>query len=315
MKRFFVKLSLCIVLVYSLVMFLIFIIPKDENSYMCEYNHKVELIEKTAEPRIIFIGGSSVAFGTDSKRITDSLHRNAINLGLHAGMGIKIPTEDFLQYVRKGDVVVLQIEYENFYGGGNGDVETVPWFLYYTGFRTKYLSLVNPEHIIWGFPRMAIGNLRKIIYYPFTGTWKVHSLISPSGYEYSKGGFNEYGDEVGHYDYPSVPYNPISKASEPKPIDESFIKWLKDIIIRYEQRGAQVIMLPPVCIKSHFARISSDIIENSLKEIDRSYIVNPETMVLEDKYTFDTEYHVSKDGVKLNTQHIIESLANFKMAQ
>jgi len=312
MKKFFIKLIIFIITFLCLTFILVFSVPKDEKDYLCEYNYKVDLLKETKEPRIIFIGGSSVAFGTDSKRISDSLKLNTINFGMHAGMGIKVPIEDCLQFVRRGDIIVLQFEYENFYKGGDGGVETIADFLYYTDFRRNLLGIIRPEYFLFSFPHIAIKNLRIIVYYPFTRTWKLRSLIGNSNYVYSKSGFNEYGDEIGHYNYPSVPFKKKGKVMRNMPIDKTFINWLSNTINDYEQKGTKVIMLPPVCIKSHFERSYSDAIGIALDKIGHPYIYSPKKMVLEDKYSFDTEYHVNKEGVNINTQHIIESLRFIK---
>lgn len=312
MKKFLFKLIIFVFTFLCLTFILVFSVPKDENSYLCEYNYKVDLLKKTKEPRIIFIGGSSVAFGTDSKSISDSLKLNTINLGMDAGMGIKVPTKDCLQFVRRGDIIVLQFEYENFYKGGDGEGESIANLLYYTDYRRNLIGIVKPEYFIFSFPYIAIKNLRRIVYYLFTRTWEIRSLIGNSNYVYSKSGFNEYGDEIGHYNYPSKPYIKKMKVTRNMPIDKAFTNWLSNTINDYEQKGTKVIMLPPVCIKSHFERSYSDAIRKALDEIGHPYIYSPKKMVLEDKYAFDSDYHVNKEGVNLNTQHIIESLRFIK---
>ena len=110
MKRFWLKGLLVVFLFVVANAVLLWGIPKDGNAYECEYNHKVELIASTPQPRIILIGGSTVAFGTDSRRIMDSLHCHVVNFGLNKGVGIRYLLDDCLQYVRKGDVIVFQIQ-------------------------------------------------------------------------------------------------------------------------------------------------------------------------------------------------------------
>lgn len=68
-------------------------------------------------PRIIFVGGSNLAFGLDSQRIKDSLNINVINYGLHAGIGLKYMVDDISTYARKGDIIVFAPEYSHFYSG------------------------------------------------------------------------------------------------------------------------------------------------------------------------------------------------------
>ena len=110
MKKFIYKISIFALFFLSVNTILLFSIPKDENNYFGEYNHKVELLEKTPSPRIIFIGGSSIAFGTDSKMLKDSMHINVVNFGLHGGIGMKFPMDDCLDYVKKGDIIAIQME-------------------------------------------------------------------------------------------------------------------------------------------------------------------------------------------------------------
>lgn len=61
----------------------------EQDGYLQAYNKKCQLLEDTPSPRIIFVGGSNLAFGLDSQRIKDSLNINVINYGLHAGIGLK----------------------------------------------------------------------------------------------------------------------------------------------------------------------------------------------------------------------------------
>ena len=106
---------------------LLFVIPKDNNAYLCEYNKKVHLLKTIPQPRMIFVGGSNIAFGIDSKIISDSLNVNVVDFGLHGGIGIRIPFEDCLNYVHKGDIVIAQFEYEQFNNGGYGGTRNSAW--------------------------------------------------------------------------------------------------------------------------------------------------------------------------------------------
>lgn len=66
----------------------------EQDGYLQAYNKKCQLLEDTPSPRIIFVGGSNLAFGLDSQRIKDSLNINVINYGLHAGIGLKYMIDD-----------------------------------------------------------------------------------------------------------------------------------------------------------------------------------------------------------------------------
>ena len=307
MKKFICKITSLSVAFVLFNVIVLFAVPKDENAYLCEYNKKIELLETTKQPRMIFIGGSNLAFSIDSKAISDSLRYNVVNFGLHAGMGIRYPLEDCLQYIRKGDIAVLQFEYANFYSGGNGEMETFTSLMMSTNWRNAdKLNAKQLINVITGIPFFACGNIKRLIKYPIVGSFDTPSVSPKNKYVYNLKGFNEYGDEVGHFGYKNKKYNQNKK--ETRGINKDFIYWLKEIIMQYEQAGAHVVILPLVCIKSHFHNVYSDDIANTLKGIGSPYIVNPSSMVLSDSCMFDTGSHMNRAGCDQNTQNIIKNL-------
>ena len=308
MKKFIYKISIFALFFLSVNTILLFSIPKDENNY------KVELLEKTPSPRIIFIGGSSIAFGTDSKMLKDSMHINVVNFGLHGGIGMKFPMDDCLDYVKKGDIIAIQMEYENFFNTADGELGSFCPFMVATNWRNAdRLNIKQWYYTITGVPQVVYGNIRRLMKYPFIKT--LNKTNDGKNFEYLKSGFNEYGDEISHLNYFYKPVKTTYKA-ENKVIDETFIEWLSNIILKYEQSGAKVIMLPPVCIRSVFDAvyvIYSNKICEALNKIHRPYIVNPSYMVLDDSCSFGGGYHVNREGVRQNTKHILDAIG--KMGQ
>lgn len=306
MKRFVTK-GLLIMLLFIVVnLVLILLIPMDKNAYVCEYNHKVELMEMTQQPRIIFIGGSNTAFGINSKTIADSLQCNVVNFGFHAGLGIVFPIENCLQYIKKGDVVVMQLEYGNFFDGGNGEPETYPVFVKSTNWRYVHqLNFAQWCKVVSGMPRENIKGIVRLLRYPIRKSFDTPA--NGATFKYLKSGFNEYGDEVSHLNYPPKNIN-IYGEREKRTVNKEFMEWLNDMITKYEQAGASVIILPPVCVKSYFNISYNDNIGDALRSIHHSYIVSPSSMALDDSCSFDTGWHMNDAGIKQNTAHIIKVL-------
>ena len=56
--------------------------------YLAALDDKLELVRTVESPRVIFVGGSSVAFGIDSQVFEQGLGQPAINLGLHGALGL-----------------------------------------------------------------------------------------------------------------------------------------------------------------------------------------------------------------------------------
>lgn len=146
MKKFLLKIFIFSFILLSVCVFIIVSLPYDRNNYICEYSHKVELLEKTLQPRVVFIGGSNVAFGLDSKTISDSLNINVINFGLHGGIGARFITEDCYNLVKDGDIVVFQIEYENLYDGGYGSGEALSYLMFANNWR-NFFHLYPKQYI------------------------------------------------------------------------------------------------------------------------------------------------------------------------
>ena len=88
MKKFINNILLIAGILITLIL-AITMLPMEQDGYLQAYNKKCQLLEDTPSPRIIFVGGSNLAFGLDSQRIKDSLNINVINYGLHAGIGLK----------------------------------------------------------------------------------------------------------------------------------------------------------------------------------------------------------------------------------
>ena len=306
MKRFVWKLIIVLLLFVATEIIVLCAVPKDKSSSLYEYNHKIELLEKTPSPRIVIIGGSSVAFGTDSKRIKDSLAINVINFGLHAGIGVRYVLEDYLMYVRKGDLVLLQIEYANFYNGGNGSGSVWCQFMIATDWRRAGdLNFDQWYNLVLDAPSEVVGNINRLLKYPIRKSW--NSPSSGSSFRNSKEGYNEFGDEVDHWKYPSPGIKPRGIVEE-REIDQDFMIWFKGILEQYEQKGARVMMVPPVNVTTNFKETWNPNVDTALKSINRPYVVDVGYMVLDDSCSFDGGYHVNKEGVRQNTDHLIEIL-------
>ncbi|KAA6307943.1 hypothetical protein EZS27_040384 [termite gut metagenome] len=119
MKKFIFKISLPVGLFLSISISILWFLPyNNPDNYYLAYNKKCDLLRQgTSNLRIIFVGGSNLAFGIDSKMITDSLHIDVINYGLSAGIGLKYMIDDVCIYAKKMILLFLLLNIGIF--GGN----------------------------------------------------------------------------------------------------------------------------------------------------------------------------------------------------
>lgn len=300
MKKFLIKTLAIGSLALLIILLLLVFVPKDEDSYLMAYNKKCHLLDSIPSPRIIFVGGSNLCFGLDSRRIQDSLQMNVINYGLHAGIGLKFMIDDIEAYMGEGDVVVIAPEYQQFYDCMYGEAMTISPLMACS--KWEKISMLNGRQmmqVLQGVPYVVRENVRNIL--PKTK--------SPD-YVYRLSGINEYGDETNHWSLPNrqiPPTKPIKKR-----FDEDFARYFIAKVESLEQKGS-VLIIPPVIRSNSYQvfRKQAEQVNLFLQENNHPFYVPTIHHVLPDSCAYDTMYHMNKDGVDVFTSYVIEELKKF----
>ena len=66
-------------------------------------------------PRIVFVGGSNLAFGLDSQEFERRVQRYTVNMGYNAHVGIAFMLNDVVRLLERGDTVIASFEYPLYY--------------------------------------------------------------------------------------------------------------------------------------------------------------------------------------------------------
>jgi hypothetical protein len=72
--------------------------------------------------KVVFVGGSNVLFGVDSKQFSEITQQPALNFGCAAGMGPELILFHLGHFLKKGDVVVMRWEYGHYGFSRSGEV-------------------------------------------------------------------------------------------------------------------------------------------------------------------------------------------------
>lgn len=303
MKKFFVKAFILIASMIALMLTAIFLpVRSGRQNMLYSEIDKNKLLQNTPSPRIIFVGGSNLAYGLDSKRIKDSLHINPINTGVHINIGLKYMLENTLPYIKKGDIIVLSAEYQQFYGSladGEGELfsivaDIVPESRSMLDLR-QYLKLAEL------LPEYAQSKLQPILlFYKFPKDTSIGV--------YDRKAFNIYGDAYAHWNLPGQQYKPYPA------MNESFNNNIFNALITFkdqlEKKGAKLYITFPGYQYSSY-KISVEPIKNIEKHLkDNNFVLisSPEEYVMPDSLTFDTPYHLIKKGVEIRTGLMIGDL-------
>ena len=293
MKLFIEKSLLFGLCIITFTTLLTFTVPTNTNAYLYAYNNKCKLLESTPSPRIIFVGGSNLAFGLDCKRIKDSLHVNVVNAGLHGGIGLKYMVDDIALYIRKGDIVVFAPEYSHFYSNMAGDPETISEIMSVSDFqKAEMLNTAQWLNVIKGIPAEL-------------GTRIILQKKSPRVYKASN--FNEYGDEVKHWSLPSAPIEKPTKWKNDfnTTMSRYFIDRLKEL-----QTRCKIIVIPPAYMKTSYDFHKKEIQEvaSFLEQEGFPFAVSTQECAFPNDCAYDSEYHMNKKGVDHRTIILIECL-------
>lgn len=297
MKRFVVNILLFFTIICVCLLGLAFLVPPAKTHYMYELCLKNERLDTLASPRLILVGGSNVAYGMESGLLQDSLRMNVQNMGLHAGMGLRLILSELSKRLRSEDVVVLMPEYQHFFkDAAYGNEEALPYAVMYMGVSLlDEMNLPQYQSLITGLPKASIGNIK--------------TLLSPLTRDdvYTALAFNKYGDVVAHYGKPG-------KFVEPEIIEGAinyrYMEELASLMSDLKAKGIRVYIFPPVMISSAYEinkkRINE--LENEMKSKGIGFEISPTETLQPDSLAYDSNYHMSYPAVHANTVRLMHCL-------
>ena len=302
MKKFIVK----SVLFFCLLAVVFFAIALNyqrtinrETDYIAAIIDKHQRLNSIPQNRLILIGGSNLPFGIDSKTLSDSLQTNTINMGLHAGLGLKFMLNEVKPSIKKNDVIVLCLEYPLYLNDAKTDVDLIDYTQEIYAPAQAYHQFNAKEKLL-------------VYYNKFEKTFNKKEEVTNEVFNRKQ--FNPYGDNIGHLNKPN---EKVLKNKEPIgqiEISES-LALLKDFNDLVNQRGAKLLISYPAYERTEFKKNQSKLIEldQELKEnlSQITFLNSPETFAFESDYFYDTVYHLNGKGREKRTRIFLEELKDF----
>jgi hypothetical protein len=300
MPKFLIKSFLFLFLTIGFCFLLQLIVaPKirDENAFVGATIDKEKRLSELKSPRLIFIGGSNLAFGLNSKTIADSLKMNVVNMGLHAGLGVAFVLNQAKNYIKKGDKIVLSVEY----GLSNlGDKKLFTQLIDINPNSANYLGNSFNDKL-----RLIDINWQRCVSSLFFA-----AIVNPNEKVYKRAAFSAEGDVLTHLDQPQAAHLMNMGKMTFRDYSEE-ITVLNEFIAAANQRGAQVFYTFPTYIESEY-KLNKSVLnqyENQFKNQLHCPIINtPETFVFPNADYFDTAYHLNKNGREKRTELMIKIL-------
>ncbi|MGI4020855.1 MAG: hypothetical protein ACRYFA_05060 [Janthinobacterium lividum] len=264
---------------------------------------KNELLKNTPSPRIIFVGGSNLAFGLDSKRIKDSLLLNPINTGIHINIGLKYMLANTIKYIKAGNIIVLAAEYQQFYGTlADGESELFSLVTDVVPQSRNSLDYKQYFKLVQLVPEFAQSKLQPLLlFYKYP---KPDQFIG----RYDRKAFNNYGDACAHWKLSAE--NPKPYLAITESLNNEIFKTLIDFKNMINRKKAKLYITFPGYQYSSYKNSITAIkqVESQLKNYNFNLISTPQEYIIPDNLIFDTPYHLTKKGVDYRTGLLIKDL-------
>lgn len=297
MKKFIVSVVIFSAIIIGLFVTAIMVIPVNRSGLFYMLNVKDSLMDVTPNPRMIFIGGSNVAYSINSKMIRDSLNVNAINCGISVALGGKYMIDEALPHLRKGDIVVIAAEYVHFYETMYGLPVNVAPAMLATQFRN--LHMLNATQLVYCFSGMHTAIRMRLLSMSrqSDGDDEDHEI-------YDARSFNEYGDVA----FRMTPHTDRVKETIDGELSEEYCQCFLDRIRRIEQKGCRVLLSPPVICKQSYQPEVAHEVAQWLSANGHPYIVSPDRHCMPDSFGLDTDHHLTEEGSRVFTAQLINEL-------
>ena len=272
--------------------------PVYGQTFLGELAPKYERLKAIDEPKVIIVGGSSVAFGLDSALLEQHVGMPVVNFGLYATLGTKIMMDLSKANINEGDIVVLAPEMDaqtlSLYFNAEAALQGMEsdWSM------LRYIDSDNHSDLVGGLYEYLTSKIKYLR----------EGLLDPAGV-YNRDSFNEYGDIV--YERPHntmlLGYDPTQSIELTDALfDAEFVDYVNDYTKYCEKKGATVYF--SFCPMNASAMSSANT-EDTLfafysylyETLDCEIIGNVNDYIIEEDYFYDSNFHLNDSGVILRT--------------
>lgn len=275
-------------------------IQKDvyQETFYAELNDKVERLKSIKEPKIVFIGGSSLIFGLRSEEIEKATGYPVVDFGLYASLGTSFMMDISKDYIREGDIVVLAPEINS------------QTYSNYIGYTAALKCYENSKYNMMNF---SIDENMDFFFHYFGYVYEKGNAKVELKEPYTKSSFNEYGD----IDNGVVNNNKLEKYYDPTQLvepskdllDSSFIKKVNDFNKSVNKKKAKMFFsFSPTNTLSLKEDKLSEFEEQLNKSLKCEILGSIKEMTYHQYYFYDTNFHLNRSGSYLHSKVLSDLL-------
>ena len=259
MKLFFIKsfiLSSIVIFVLSLIWILTI---RDNNSYLAVTLDKQKRLADLPSKRIIFVGGSNLAFGLESKKIQEASGLNVVNMGVQGGLGLSYMLNEAKHGIKKDDIVIISLAYHI---KADCELKLATLLLDVNPKSIRFFDLSMTDYIALFF--INLQRCLSKIFYKVTTT----PTIDNKPLIYTRDAFSPEGDILSHLNQANSSTN-LAGAEVMLPTKCSKeIEKINDFVTAVKERGGRVYFSYPCYPQTEF-KVDSLAIANRANQFNK----------------------------------------------
>lgn len=305
MKKFLFKAVLLFVLLIISLSTIMLILPKNNNHILLSLKDKNSYLQSSSEKKLVIVGGSNTLFGINSSTLEENFSYDVINMGLHAGLGLRYIINDVKNYLNEGDIVLVIPEYELLVGGLNGESVLNNLIKEYPQ-AVQAMDVNNFKVAIGNFPEFMRGQVRGVIKTLLNAS---NNNTSNSNNAITRNNVNSNGDIISNFDKDSLQVN--AKTAPLSNLDPQAVKFLNDFYEEMSNKRVNVYMSWPSILDDQYNNWITTIqdIEVELNnKLSIPIISKSSDYKFNQDKIFDTVYHLNESGREIRTKTLIQDL-------
>lgn len=308
LKQFFIKVLLLSVLTWGTIEAFFYFDPYKKHDLETSYNaviiDKYKLLQETASPKIVLIAGSNFAYGINSKMIADSLQKPVVNMAIHYDYGTKFMFSQISTELHKGDTVIMGFEYI-IESKGNKSEQLL--MARYFPKAKEWIKFDDIFERIAENSQLRIKTYKSVLERLFKNK-EITYQISDTTSVFFRGGTNQYGDLISHYNNPPMKVIPRAILSDKVSLKDA-IADMNIFTKEMQAKGVKVYFVYPTYSKTNYD-LDKPIIDKYQKEYQKyaqfPILGEPTDFVFADSLYHDMAYHLTQKGGDIRTQKIIQ---------
>ncbi len=280
--------------------------PSSKNSYLATIIDKMYLLDSLPSPRLILMSGSSMAFGVNSDLLSTELEIPVVNASLHFKLGSRFMMDQLKSTVRKGDIVLLTLEYVV---TSKGSCEEKLMVADFYSPAKKWIHFNSFSEEVGAYTVHRLADFKLLMGETWAGTRRKTISIDDTTSIFYRKCFVKNGDLLGHLNNPQPKFD-IPEIS----VDVEFskpIQDLNDFVAFAQKKGVTVFFTFPSYAESGYEKnmIVLKIIEKQFRDNLKCPILgSPENSVMDDVFFYDSVFHPNAQGRKIFSSRLIQLL-------